>query len=96
MLRLNNLSVKFLKACGKSLTEIIAIIITAYLIFKYFLQHFRCAKVVMLIKSEKTGKIIYTLNIYRFIILHNAIDKIIKKIINDRIIAAVEKHNLLS
>jgi hypothetical protein len=49
----------------------------------------------MLIKLEKTDKIIHTLNVYKSIILLSIIDKIIKKIINDKIAAAVEKHNLL-
>jgi hypothetical protein len=48
------------------------------------------------IKLKKIGKIVYTLNIYKLIILFNVIDKIIKKIMSNRIITAVKKHNLLS
>jgi hypothetical protein len=46
-------------------------------------------------KLKKTGKIIHTLNVYKFIILFNMINKIIKKIINNKIAATAEKHNLL-
>jgi hypothetical protein len=49
----------------------------------------------MLAKLKKTGKIIYTLNVYKFIALLNAIGKIIEKIINNKITAITEKHNLL-
>jgi hypothetical protein len=49
----------------------------------------------MLAKLKKTGKIIYILDAYRSIALLNVIDKIIKKIMNNKITAAAEKHNLL-
>jgi hypothetical protein len=49
----------------------------------------------MLIKLKKTDKIIYTSNIYKFITLFNAINKIIEKIMNDKITTIVEKYNLL-
>ena len=96
MLKLNNLSVRFLRVCGKSLAEIIAKIVTACFILKYFLQHFCCAEIVMLTKSEKTDKIIHILKVYRFIALLSAINKIIKKIISNKIIAVIKKYNLLS
>jgi hypothetical protein len=94
--KLNNLSIEFLRVYRKSLTEIIIIITTAYLTLEYFSQHFRYTEVVMLIKLKKIGKIVYTSNAYRSIALLSAIGKIIKKIMNDRIAAAAERHNLLS
>jgi hypothetical protein len=94
-LKFNNLFIKFLKTYGKSLIKIIIIIIIICFIFKYFLQHFYYAEIMIFIKLKKTGKIIYILNIYKFIILFNAINKIIKKIINNKIIIITEKYNLL-
>jgi hypothetical protein len=49
----------------------------------------------ILIKLKKINKIIYILNIYKFITLFNAISKIIKKIINNKITVIIKKHNLL-
>jgi hypothetical protein len=95
VLRLNNLFIKFLRVYRKSLAEIIIIIITVYLMFEYFSQRFCCAEMIILTKSKKISKIIHILNAYKSIILLNAIDKIIKKIINNRIAAAAERYNLL-
>ena len=96
MSKLNNLSIEFFRVYNKSLTDVLAVIITASLTFKYFSLRFYCAEIVVLIKSEKISKVLYTLKVYKFIILLNFINKIIKKIINERIVAAAEKHNLLS
>jgi hypothetical protein len=51
---------------------------------------------IIFIKLKKINKIIHTSNIYKFIILFNAISKIIEKIINNKITAIIEKYNLLS
>ena len=96
MLKLDNLFIRFFRACGKPLTEVLTAVATASLNLKYFSLQFRCAEIVVLIKSEKISKVLYTLKVYKFIILLNFINKIIKKIINERIVAAAEKHNLLS
>jgi hypothetical protein len=95
VLKLNNLFIEFLRVYEKSLTEIIAIIITVCFTLKYFPQRFRCVEVMILIKLKKIDKIIHMSDIYRFIALLSMINKIIEKIINDRIIAAAEKYNLL-
>jgi hypothetical protein len=95
MLKLNNLFIRFLRACGKPLVEIIVIIIITCFIFKYFPQRFRYVEMMMLAKSKKIGKIIYTSNVYRFIALLNAISKIIEKIMNNKIAAIIKRHNLL-
>jgi hypothetical protein len=93
---LDDLPVGFLRVCGKPLAEIIAIIITACFTLEYFPQRFRCAEVVILAKPEKTDKIVHMSDTYKSITLLSVINKIIEKIMNNRIIAAVEKHNLLS
>jgi hypothetical protein len=69
---------------------------TASLIFEYFSTRFRCVEIVIFIKLGKIGKILYILGAYRFIALFSFIGKIIKKIIGERIAAAVKKYNLLS
>ena len=78
------------------MTDVLTTIATANLTFKYFPLHFRCAEIIILTKSEKTGKVLHTLKAYRFIILFNFINKVIKKIINEHIAAVAEKYNLLS
>ena len=96
MLRLNNLFIGFFRAYNKSLTDALAAIITVNLTLKYFSLYFCCAEIIVLIKSEKTGKILHTSEAYRFIILLSFINKVIKKIINKYIAAAAEKYNLFS
>jgi len=77
------------------LTDALTVITTASFTLKYFPLRFRCAEVVVLIKSEKTDKVLHTLEAYRLIILFSFINKVIKKIINEYIAAAVKKHSLL-
>ena len=77
------------------MADALAAIITANFTLEYFPLCFRCVKVVVLIKLEKTGKVLHTPEAYRLIVLLSFINKVIKKMINERITVTVEKHNLL-
>jgi hypothetical protein len=74
--------------------KVLTTVATANLTFKYFPTRFYYIKVVIFTKLEKTGKILYILGVYRPIALFNSIDKIIKKIIDERIAVIIKKYNL--
>ena len=95
MLKLNNIFIEFFRVCNKLLTDALAAIATVSFTLKYFLLHFRCAEIVILIKSEKISKVLHMSKAYKSIILLSFINKVIKKMINEHIAAAVKKHNLL-
>jgi hypothetical protein len=81
---------------NKSLVKALITIATASLIFEYFSTRFRYVEIVIFIKLRKTDKILYILRVYRFIALFNFINKIIEKIIGERIAVIVKKYNLFS
>jgi hypothetical protein len=81
---------------NKSLIKILAAIAIASFIFEYFLKRFRCVEIIIFIKLRKIGKILYILGVYRFIALFSFINKIIEKMISERIAVVVKKYSLLS
>jgi hypothetical protein len=75
--------------------KVLTTIAIASLILKYFPKRFRYVEIVIFIKLEKIGKILYILKAYRPIALFSFINKIIEKTIGERIAVIIKKYNLL-
>jgi Reverse transcriptase (RNA-dependent DNA polymerase)/Endonuclease-reverse transcriptase len=91
----DNLPTGFLKACGRPLARILAMITQASFELEYFPQQFRSAGVVVLKKSGKTVKQQQTAGGWRPISLLSAVGKLIEAAIARRITDAAESQGLL-
>jgi hypothetical protein len=80
----------------KPLIKVLAAVAIVSLTLEYFPTRFRYVEIIILTKLEKIGKILYILGAYKPIALLNSINKIIEKIMGERIAVATKKYNLLS
>jgi hypothetical protein len=86
----DNIPAGLLKACGKPLYQMFAALITSSFNAAYFLRRFRTAKMLVLLKPNKTVIQKATPGAWRPIFLFNAIGKIIKTAFARLIINAAE------
>jgi hypothetical protein len=91
----NNIPADLLKACGKPLYQMLAALITSSFNAVYFPRKFRTAKILVLLKPNKTVAQKATLGAWRPISLLNAVGKIIEAVFARLITDAAEAKQLL-
>jgi hypothetical protein len=84
-----------LKACGKPLADVVAILATRCLELGWFPTRFKRAKTVVLPKPGKTPSVYKTPGGYRPIALLSALGKVIESVIAGKVTRAAEENGLL-